>query len=841
MATEELHSRNALKHVTVVEPSLKEDVGKITDGIPTMPRTFIQDILRLKHGFGLRRQPRSASSTVPAFPPGSAERTVRRKKVLRVPLQIANGPQRASQQALDNNAPQSGTNRPATDHQIAPDTSSEARTVLALPPTPSPGDDSIPLEGFVLQPYLINASENPPISKGKSPELGPVEQAASEHVSCATNPDNRQQVAEYSFPHELEAQALGISGQPEITTTLSEKSFTSRNVPTQPDPVLNEASKALPQQITQMVERNNAPPLFRQVSHPSKRSSILSRVSGIPVFGKMTSDLYEAHLLRPDPELIRQWTTSWKPTIMRRLRNMHLAPNTITNLRFCMMGPTPDDMSMKPTILIVCSDESRRKDVETDLTNFIRISIPIDIESKIISGSIRLASGVSRQSLIFDHNEVLEAWIRIAASEDLSTLVGAQMRVKVQGNTLYPICTVGGIIKVGNTLYALTVAHPMFTRALEDSEPYSILNWISFGKVKSYTFSATDIPTKHNMEDDSLPTYPEERASLDWMLISIEADFMLPNLFREDDLSQKSIAGFVKTADLVDGNVCVCGGTTGTQYGILDTTPTSIICGTTISYEAVSDEPSTSTSSYGCACYEVFCVVLQHPLATGDSGAWVVQNGRLCGYVFARLEGKPLAYILPIEPVFRSISNKFSSVDSEKRVDVLNTSTLLRYVVSNPLRFDHSDSPWQPEVREDSLRLDTFQDPAMPTRQAPKPPQPPPIGQELDIPRIIINTERQSQIVEEDVEGGNFHYETTLPPRTRFALNLRLALAHRIMDMIFVFWFVLILTAFGGTGYLIYYIVRKTTLPVYAKVLASIAASGIPSPIIYIMMARRQK
>jgi hypothetical protein len=316
----------------------------------------------------------------------------------------------------------------------------------------------------------------------------------------------------------------------------------------------------------------------------------------VAIFGKMSNDLYEARKLRPDENSIRQWTTSWKPTITKRLRDLHLGQHAITNLRFCMMGPSPDEKSMKPTIVVICA-ESNRKEVETSLASFIKISIPTGIDFKVASGSIKPASGGSSEVISQGDRSNLGARIRFTASENLLTLVGAQMRVQARDcRALYPVCTIGGIIMVGDTLYALSVAHSMFGLALEVANYYSILDWISLGKVKSYKWSGNEIAKEYALKDVSLLTDDrEEQTPMDWMLIRLGADFMLPNLFRDPNgESRQSITGSLKTVEFTDDDVCVCGGVTGTQCGILDTTPTLIL--------------------YGQASYEVLSISLEHPL-----------------------------------------------------------------------------------------------------------------------------------------------------------------------------------------------------------------------------------
>jgi hypothetical protein len=50
-----------------------------------------------------------------------------------------------------------------------------------------------------------------------------------------------------------------------------------------------------------------------------------------------------------------------------------------------------------------------------------------------------------------------------------------------------------------------------------------------------------------------------------------------------------------------------------------------------------------------------------------------VNDNKVCGYIFAILEGEPCAYMLPIEPVFAEISRYMSG--SSLYVDVPDAAT----------------------------------------------------------------------------------------------------------------------------------------------------------------------
>jgi hypothetical protein len=51
-----------------------------------------------------------------------------------------------------------------------------------------------------------------------------------------------------------------------------------------------------------------------------------------------------------------------------------------------------------------------------------------------------------------------------------------------------------------------------------------------------------------------------------------------------------------------------------------------------------------------------------------------VNDNKVCGYIFAILEGEPCAYVLPIEPVFAEISSYMSG--SKLSVDVPDAATV---------------------------------------------------------------------------------------------------------------------------------------------------------------------
>ena len=122
----------------------------------------------------------------------------------------------------------------------------------------------------------------------------------------------------------------------------------------------------------------------------------------------------------------------------------------------------------------------------------------------------------------------------------------------------------------------------------------------------------------------------------DWALVMIHHSFDLPNLLIEPDSGRVfAIDGMKKESDIHSGEVWVIAGRTKTQAGVVNDASASV----------------TLHQSH----FVVRQVRLQHSLEAGDSGAWVIQDGKVCGMIIAASGLLPWAYMLPIEKVFADI------------------------------------------------------------------------------------------------------------------------------------------------------------------------------------------
>ena len=130
------------------------------------------------------------------------------------------------------------------------------------------------------------------------------------------------------------------------------------------------------------------------------------------------------------------------------------------------------------------------------------------------------------------------------------------------------------------------------------------------------------------------PSRPNEVS--DWALLEILPSFDLPNLFIEPGSGALlAIEGMKKESEIHSGEVWVIAGRTKMQAGVINDASASV----------------TLHQSH----FVVLQVRLEHKLAAGDSGAWVIQDGKVCGMIIAASGLLPWAYMISIEKVFADI------------------------------------------------------------------------------------------------------------------------------------------------------------------------------------------
>ncbi|KAF4624884.1 hypothetical protein G7Y89_g13285 [Cudoniella acicularis] len=359
-------------------------------------------------------------------------------------------------------------------------------------------------------------------------------------------------------------------------------------------------------------------------------------------FVEIGKNMYEATRIQPEERLRKCWTEVWRANLKKQLIDLHLGPNAVTNVRLALVGNSPNRESMKPTILLICPQSfSKRKEIQNRLGSCIETFSLATVDIRVVAGVVKLSSDSGSQVLLVSDKKGLE----VEVDHDIGDGLGWRARVRV-GISRLPWATIGGIIQVEDHLYAMTVAHSMFNEPM-DNLPSDSNTKLRCGYVDHYEWSG-------NSNGDDV--------GVDWMLIDILENLHFSNQYfipgSTEPRELRLVSNIQRTQDFADGEVLVCAGSSGNQAGFLSAAPSSILFGDTF--------------------YDVFSLSLEAPLADGDSGSWVVKDEKVWGMIFARLEGLPWAYMLPIEQIFDRIALSYSKSQARALVKIPDLTSELR-------------------------------------------------------------------------------------------------------------------------------------------------------------------
>jgi hypothetical protein len=210
---------------------------------------------------------------------------------------------------------------------------------------------------------------------------------------------------------------------------------------------------------------------------------------------------------------------------------------------------------------------------------------------------VKLAAGEISDLPLMHSAEETKIVVRLRDDLEIASVMGVVVLMQAEhlNAPYFPACTLGGVISVGSTIYALTVAHSIFRTATGADTRYAGHALKSCGRMESYEWSGNE-ESAHASGSNYAPLHPTQHTpAADWMLIHLREEFVLPNLFKilDSDFPHE-VSGYFRNSELLDDEVWVCGGITGTQIGILNTTPSSIL--------------------YGQVLYDVFSIALEFPL-----------------------------------------------------------------------------------------------------------------------------------------------------------------------------------------------------------------------------------
>ncbi|KAE9374019.1 hypothetical protein N431DRAFT_464311 [Stipitochalara longipes BDJ] len=384
------------------------------------------------------------------------------------------------------------------------------------------------------------------------------------------------------------------------------------------------------------------------------------------------------------PEEFRaHWTTTLKTQIDNTLP-YELPPSNDNQsslvLVLCMAGTRRKDL--KPSILVTCCQDNKKRGkavmkVLSQMQETGRLRGPHGDDMpyfvRVQGGFKPLMAGQKMQK------QVIEA--RIEASQ-CTIGVSARMRstAALDGENMDVKFTLGGIICIDKRDYYLTAAHPFLpsehdrtddldsslsstlgrdisdtdsvegedveesnTFRLSDDDiqapPLAVLENVGFNILEhDGIFTRVNSPYTCQLEN----TQPGQLGTSDWAVVLLAngdasySSLAVNSIHTPGDDNPISIEETMAASEMRADWVWIATGR-GLHNGFLNPTPASILIRHSI-------------------C-EVKQIALSSPLVEGDSGSWVIQDGKLCGMVVAGSYSPPYAYMVLAEDILSDIAN----------------------------------------------------------------------------------------------------------------------------------------------------------------------------------------
>lgn len=419
-----------------------------------------------------------------------------------------------------------------------------------------------------------------------------------------------------------------------------------------------------------------------------------------------------------------EWNNTVKPILDRQVKaliqNMNVGKDTIhSTTQFYMVGTKHRDRLLaKPTIVISCGTEDCKKKLETKLIklklhHLVTFNKPIYFRYQ-----PQLASWAasSTEEPSFEESTARLRILQDVCIEqsDVLAISGLKMKFDVlQAGTIQQrYATLGGVISIGEVLFIMTTAHtfladvrsaneasnsdditPIDPSSDSDGEadpaeasffsvpssPHNAMNFTSLwtSKIKAaiaYSFLGEVITIGNSTSFDP--------SSSDWALFEVLNTHPLLSKFA----TSAKMSSVIPALELSPGDV-----------QIMDTVNTR--CGGFLTQTSVSIHT-------GQAVMDVREVLLDKPLSSGASGAWVVRENNVCGYVVAITGLGRSCFMVTMEHAFRemeTIHGKKVKFGNELR-DLTKDNLAVRRASSSPPNMPDRVRQFEAEVAHDSIQ-----------------------------------------------------------------------------------------------------------------------------------------
>jgi ankyrin repeat protein len=377
-----------------------------------------------------------------------------------------------------------------------------------------------------------------------------------------------------------------------------------------------------------------------------------------------------------------------------------------------MAGSRPD--SLRASVVITCCGEAAAKRVRK-VVKTMKWLRDLDVPCAVVVDTIYLF--YSQQLQQDGHlTPIIEAQL----PPNPTTLCGRRIRKKSLPDSQGAFCTLGGLILVEGFAFGITVEHA-FHGGFEDSglriadedalesgadssygdDEISRSPFVSFDRESNVDTSENsfqsqheparlpyvdatdqrrDNPTPHSSEEydegmvyrrigKALPSIGRDglttQCSYDWTLIDIDdPSCFFPNKIKLPGQTEpKVIEDVVPEGLQAEGHVDVVLVGGGVSSGRLTSSPTLFKVGDLVmDTRLIIMDDKLGKHVYGLPD-AIFMLTECYFTAYGDSGAWVLRDGKLCGHIIGGKGYLPWAYMVPIHQIMREIKLAFGTND----------------------------------------------------------------------------------------------------------------------------------------------------------------------------------
>ena len=315
-----------------------------------------------------------------------------------------------------------------------------------------------------------------------------------------------------------------------------------------------------------------------------------SQIEGLQSeFQEVEKGCYVAEAIQLDENLQDDYDKRLKRPLREALRRLNL-PDHLVTMESLMVGKRKTADAMKPTILFMCYSQSHKKAITAALTEWDKIIQPFTY--KVVIRKVKKCSESDRPAHL---GPAIGRAVEVGPLTFPLTLCGRPARIpRAENGSDFARSTIGGLILIDGTPYALTTAHG-FAHANQEDTPSQAENALStlstsssptsdsfsvLGSIYAYEWTMDDLDNLDDETQDLL--LGDHFRNQDWAIITVPTSMYLVNRFRNGQVIS-NIEEYVDTTDITHGEVYVCSpGIGGIQKGTMKRGWASIFMGHSI-------------------------------------------------------------------------------------------------------------------------------------------------------------------------------------------------------------------------------------------------------------------